>query len=442
MTAEVVVLNRDAIAIAADSAVTLGHTEHKVYNSANKLFELSTTEPIGIMVHGGSNCGVIPWETVIKEYRRTLSTRTFPTVDDYAEDFIEYLDELVQYHPQEIQMVLAKHAVMFELEWVVGSLEQERKRRRDLRQVFQQEDQASHLNDCITTRSAMLVTQECLNPVDAGVAEHLVDFLFPDWDGTVRGYFRRFRDFSITAQQIEMLKTLVHSALRSVSMDGSASGLVFAGFGTRQIFPAWTSWGVDALVDDKVRARHLQSFEVSPEDPVNIQAFAQDDMVDAFLNGVHPRYHRALEALVDTVLAAFVDELRSAIDTAELTDQLGDFMGRVEDARARTIKEFHVKLADHLFVTHKKPILSVVSLLPKEELAEFAETLVSLTSFERRMTPSIESVGGPIDVAVISKGDGLVWIKRKHYFDKKFNLRYFERNRHRADDMSAEGDEP
>jgi hypothetical protein len=33
----------------------------------------------------------------------------------------------------------------------------------------------------------------------------------------------------------------------------------------------------------------------------------------------------------------------------------------------------------------------------------------------------VESVGGPIDVAVISKGDGFIWIKRKHYFKPEFN---------------------
>ena len=63
--------------------------------------------------------------------------------------------------------------------------------------------------------------------------------------------------------------------------------------------------------------------------------------------------------------------------------------------------------------------------LPKEELAEMAETLVNLTSFKRRVTPEAETVGGPIDVAVISKGDGLVWIKRKHYFVPELNPRYF-----------------
>ncbi len=53
-----------------------------------------------------------------------------------------------------------------------------------------------------------------------------------------------------------------------------------------------------------------------------------------------------------------------------------------------------------------------------------AESLVNLTSFKRRVTMDPETVGGPIDVAVISKGDGFVWIKRKHYFTKELNPQF------------------
>ena len=66
-----------------------------------------------------------------------------------------------------------------------------------------------------------------------------------------------------------------------------------------------------------------------------------------------------------------------------------------------------------------------MSFLPKGELAEMAESLVNLTSFKRRVTLDVETVGGPIDVAVISKGDGFVWIKRKHYFDPEHNPHFF-----------------
>jgi hypothetical protein len=53
-----------------------------------------------------------------------------------------------------------------------------------------------------------------------------------------------------------------------------------------------------------------------------------------------------------------------------------------------------------------------------------AESLVNLTSFKRKFSRDAETVGGPIDVAVISKADGFVWIKRKHYFAKDLNPQF------------------
>ena len=68
-------------------------------------------------------------------------------------------------------------------------------------------------------------------------------------------------------------------------------------------------------------------------------------------------------------------------------------------------------------------------MLPKDQLAVMAETLVSLTSFKRQMSRDAETVGGDADVAVITKGDGFVWVKRKQYFPAELNLRYSARIR-------------
>ncbi len=56
-----------------------------------------------------------------------------------------------------------------------------------------------------------------------------------------------------------------------------------------------------------------------------------------------------------------------------------------------------------------------------------AEAPINLTSLKRRVSLDQETVGGPIDIAIISKGDGFVWIKRKHYFDPALNPSYFYR---------------
>ena len=72
------------------------------------------------------------------------------------------------------------------------------------------------------------------------------------------------------------------------------------------------------------------------------------------------------------------------------------------------------------------PVLDAVHMLPKDALAEMAEALVNLTAFKQRVSLDAETVGGPIDVAVISKGDGFIWIKRKHYFRPELNPGFFQ----------------
>ena len=64
MTAEVLVMNKHGVALAADSAVTT--QGRKVYNSANKLFRLSKKSAIGILVYQNSSLNGIPWELLIK----------------------------------------------------------------------------------------------------------------------------------------------------------------------------------------------------------------------------------------------------------------------------------------------------------------------------------------------------------------------------------------
>lgn len=70
MTTEIAVLNRTAIALAADSAVNIGGATERgrVWKSTNKLFSLSPENDIGLMIYGtGDFCGV-PRKTVVKMF--------------------------------------------------------------------------------------------------------------------------------------------------------------------------------------------------------------------------------------------------------------------------------------------------------------------------------------------------------------------------------------
>ena len=90
MTAIVGVLNKHAVAIAADSAVTLGGGR-KVMNGANKLFALSKYHPVAIAIYGNAEFIGTPWEIIIKEYRKQLKDKSFPTLRMYVDDFQRFL---------------------------------------------------------------------------------------------------------------------------------------------------------------------------------------------------------------------------------------------------------------------------------------------------------------------------------------------------------------
>ena len=91
MTAEVTVLNRHAVALAADSAVTISTGDQKkVFNSVNKLFRLSLTYPVGVMVYGAATMFSVPWETIIKLYRNERKDK-YDTLEEYANCFFDFL---------------------------------------------------------------------------------------------------------------------------------------------------------------------------------------------------------------------------------------------------------------------------------------------------------------------------------------------------------------
>lgn len=90
MTAIVGILNKQGVALAADSAVTLGQGE-KILLSANKLFTLSKHWPVGIAIFGNAEFLGVPWEVIIKDYRAKRADAKHDTLELFALDFLAYL---------------------------------------------------------------------------------------------------------------------------------------------------------------------------------------------------------------------------------------------------------------------------------------------------------------------------------------------------------------
>ena len=152
--------------------------------------------------------------------------------------------------------------------------------------------------------------------------------------------------------------------------------------------------------------------------------FAQKDVMSAFVNGFAPQYMMTvfnfLTSYFEHQKQIFLNATPPRQTSAKLIDMLGkDLITELQKELEQVTQEEFVQ-----------PTMRVISAMPKEELAILAEALVEVTARKRKASRDAETVGGPTDVAVISKGDGFVWIKRKHYFDANLNpgwqARYLE----------------
>ena len=220
------------------------------------------------------------------------------------------------------------------------------------------------------------------------------------------------------------------------------SGLVIAGFGEEEHFPVVQHIEIGGVYGGRLKVRRPTVDAVTEDRPSDVMAFAYKDMVERFLVGISGSLVGYLEDAT-----AFIREmpLRALEAVPELDgkdrERAAEVVRRMAADRAAEFKRT-VRLG---FEQRWRKIVDAVEALTISEFAQVASTLADLSSFEQQMSLDSETVGGPVDVAVISKGDGFIWIERKHYFRKELNDHFF-RNYHddyedKAGDDRAEGGE-
>jgi|WetSurMetagenome_2_1015567.scaffolds.fasta_scaffold67361_2 hypothetical protein len=421
MTSEIAIMNKEAVALATDSAVTLSRDGgHKIFTSANKLFCLSNCCPIGVMVYGNARLMGVPWESIVKEYRKLLATRKFPKLSDYANDFIRFLNKPNRFIPvrEQDRFFAASIYRYFSLNLVYEI-------KKKVKEFFEKQGKITDSDISIIVDESINKHYMKFNNLNSLQKSRIVIFRnikTPKYSRMIDSIITStFEKTPLNKSQRLKLKNLAYNIVIKDYFDSNCSGLVIAGFGENDTFPSLRSFAVAGKVAGKLRYKLLpKSDEISFDNGALIIPFAQSDMVATFMEGLHPDYKRNINQWLEEILNQYP---KLIADTFNIKDK--SKLKKLSDAASNMISDYLKKVSQYSHQKHIEPIVNVVSVLPRDELAIMAETLVNLTSFKKRVSQDLETVGGPIDVAVISKGDGFVWIKRKHYFKKELNDRYF-----------------
>ena len=389
MTAEIAILNRNAVALAADSAVTVGN--RRVWNNANKLFSLSPVNDIGIMIYGSGEFLGWSWETIIKTFRQKNGDQVFPTVSECGEDFLNYLKSDAFGNNTFNEEEMSFNSLFFE---ILESIKEE----------FEEKPKETEFSDFLSKK---ISDSSKLEKLDVDIIEWL-EFekrLFSQIEIITKKILKAPQSDNVMKHVLDLLFIVYSSKVRSKS----ATGFVISGFGSKQFSPELIDYTLDGKIGEFLRVWKNTEVNLNVNPGAQIVPFAQTDMIQLFMEGISGTN---LFFIYNTLVRVLKDKSNQTEE--EINKLLGDFLDEVKTFQQEKMIS---------------PVMNVISTLPKEEMAAMAEALVEITSLRRKVDSPLETVGGPTDVAVISKGDGLIWIKRKHYFDINLNHDFLQRKK-------------
>ena len=411
MTSEVMIMNRQAVALAADSAVTYGGGPEPVVTlEAEKILPLGPN--IALMVYSRGDVLGRSWSHIAHAFLRERGQADYETVEEAAAAFFTFLDENRRLFPEHEEneefealmraafLTVLSHAKAMKsypgggydtdadafaaaLDLYLSHLKaDEMGTERERLDVFSELDRSRF----IERYGAML---------DALIGEALGEF------GREEAMRAKLFDFAyMIATQPAFLEPY--------------AGLVFAGFGAGDVFPVYAHYYTSILVDGVMKRAHDETTKVGVDDGPNafLRTFAQADMTHAFLRGVHPLM---FDVIISLNLIANEAAAEAALKEAGLSEaQMDAVLASMRaDALPRLTGEFvHAaqSISQEEFIN---PFIKVVAASGKKQLAETSKALVELNILKTDLHMAQTGVGGEVDVAMVSRTGGLEWYAKK-----------------------------
>lgn len=418
VTSEVLILNKRAIVLAADSAVTTSGADSgqsRYSKSANKIFEVAQNGSVAATIYGNSHIDLVPWELAIKLFRRHLGATTFSKVSDYSTRLLEFLKANDTLFPPALRSSWVEYQFDNSLKQIVA--EATRGSPKLVDEALPVTDRAL-LWATEVTRIRGLLTSKGLS---ASLMQHQLDAFLQNltpWASRAQSQIDAAPALSaINATDLAELGHIARYCFPELIL--GTTGIVIAGYGEDQIFPSYEHLNIYGHVGEELAFLRLNGFEVTHNELAMIQPLAQASMINMFTDGFNP----SLEQILNTEGAKVFDSVFSELDSRGIAVDLATRAAIVQKCHP----EFMLGWKRENWTKNFNPLLGVIQNLSVQEMAHLAESLLGLESLKERVTSASESVGGPIDVAAITKSEGLVWIKRKHYFDASLNMRFVAR---------------
>jgi hypothetical protein len=414
MTSEIAVMNQRAVALAADSAVTLidGGTV-VVRNDQRKLYNLIGGLPVGVMFFGVADMMGHPWEHLIEHYQKVAKPGALPHIRAYASAFVNMLDNLEEFFPKNRQRDEYKRLLASVFRYVFH-----------LAQYFREAggEEREHVSDAAILEEAIERVWRDYQFKDDGSPRGDLSCFPQGFAETVRKTYAgeadeviayAFQPFGLSKQAYAHLREIaVFCVVKDLFLE-DVTGLVFAGFGSEERYPVVTTWFVSAIVGGIVKRAEASFDQIDGEVRSKIRVFADSEVTNAFIRGIDFNLERRVYGALNMLMHALVDQVVGAFPNADPVIKENIRRQFQNDYIPQYFDAFRGIIGDYQQHAYINPVLRVLEIASRTELAETARELVSLNVFKKRIMAQKQTVGGAIDVAIISREGGFQWHSRQ-----------------------------
>ena len=137
------------------------------------------------------------------------------------------------------------------------------------------------------------------------------------------------------------------------------------------------------------------------------------------MKGCAPDFFDKLDSVYDESVTAIRQKIKEEMKNAGASEEM---LSKIDEIDLSDQKDnFGKSLSDYMQEEYVEGIIEAVESFNIEDMANMAESLIAVTNLQRHISSSDESVGGPIDVAVITRSEGFVWVKHKEWFRQDLN---------------------
>jgi len=402
MTAQIVILNKLCAGVSSDSSVTLSGRDgpKRTFPTAEKILPLPPPHNIVVLHGGATELLGVPYSVFLGEWMQALPDSPLEKVLDYRTNLEAWV--IAQGD------LFAKDAQDEYLHWIVRDYLLAV--RRDLLKRCQETgleegdwnstQAASIVEEVISSSLEYLGNRPYLRgweDVDCGAILRAHDDLFKETMEWV------FDDTPRTETGDDGLKELTETLLAVYEEYSRDAVLTIVGYGADELFPASEKVIFQGIIDGRLRVGPIDSTSITVDMSSSIIPLGQTEAVHTFLRAYNPAFlSKAHERL-----GSVVDKVREIVGAEPAV------LSKMEELEATGHEELDSDFEALSWGEFLQPMVDTVAGLPPAEVARMAEALVGLQVLRQLTQADAETVGGPIDVAIVTRHDGVRWIRHK-----------------------------